>query len=187
MVLRHGSRKGMFVFIVIHTFVNYTVYCIPFSLTDIQTEGLIKGGATLNHLKRTSELLIMPNDGAYGLFEWSSMLFVTTEKNERNSSALLVVKRALGIYGTVMISYETVLAGKVGMKERAARPGIDFIAVRANVTVASGRDEAFVSIPIMHVSVYLEGFFYRRNLYKIFLSKKWLSSSYLAICRDFQR
>lgn len=109
----------------------------------------------MNYLQRTSVVEVLPNDHPYGVLGWQSTLVVTTEEVEKNASALLVMRRAEGAYGDVIVHYETVLAQHVGPRERAAKPNVDFIPTSGNVTLYEGQHEAYVFIGIVHVSMFV--------------------------------
>ena len=126
-----------------------------FRLVAVNTSGIqpnTRGGATINYLTRTSLVSVLPNDRPYGVVSWKHAITVTTEENEQNSSVPLVLQRSAGTFGTILVSYVTMVTNDVGPRERPARPNIDFTPVSGNVTLKEGVREKFVMIEINHVS-----------------------------------
>ncbi|XP_047139693.1 adhesion G-protein coupled receptor V1 isoform X1 [Hydra vulgaris] len=118
-------------------------------LTDIETiNGTSNSKATINYNKNIASIIIPANDDPNGVFTWKSSTYVITKDN--NVSSLLVLKRDKGAFGSVTILFETVIPLNVGPRERPARPFVDFIPIKSNVTFSEDQREAFVFVEVIH-------------------------------------
>lgn len=95
---------------------------------------------------------ILQNNNPFGIFGWNNKLQITYEKDEMNSSALLVLRRTKGLFGSVNVSYTTLNANEVGLKERPAVANLDYTAASSSVVFTDGQTEAYAYIEVKHVS-----------------------------------
>ena len=129
----------------------------PFRLTFVNTSGIDdrSRGATINYQLSTSRVYIMPNDDPFGVVSWKYNMVVTSQLTEQQSRVALLVQRAGGTFGTILVSYRTTVINQtaLGPNEQPAQPGEHFTSVSSDhVTLEEGIREAFVLVEIHHVS-----------------------------------
>ena len=124
------------------------------SLTSVSIAGSAASnrGPTINHLKSSSIVTILANNDPYGVVSWKNRFEITTEEKEVNSSAVLILSRAFGALGDIMVAYETQQAVNVSRNERKATPGVDYFTQKSTVLIRQGVKEAIVYIKVRHVS-----------------------------------